>query len=178
MAASSPDLVARAGRLRLLLFDVDGVLTDASVVIGTDGEETKAFSIRDGAGLLWAKQSGLEIGLLSGRPSKATDRRAAELGIDLVIQRGGSKRDPFEALLGERGLSADEVAFMGDDLLDLSVLTRVGLSAAPADAVFEVRSRVNWVSTSPGGRGAVREFIEMVLGARGQWDAIVQRHLD
>ena len=171
-----PDLTTRARRVRLLLFDVDGVLTDCSVTV-SDRDETKTFSIRDGAALVWARECGLEIGLLSGRPSPATTRRAAELGIELVIQSGGGKREPFLRLLADRGLAADDVAYMGDDLADLAVLTRAGLAAAPADAAPEVAARAHWVSASRGGHGAVREFIELVLRARGDWDAVVARHL-
>jgi 3-deoxy-D-manno-octulosonate 8-phosphate phosphatase (KDO 8-P phosphatase) len=176
MPLPSPDLTARARRVRMLLFDVDGVLTDCSVTM-TSADETKTFSIRDGAALVWARECGLEIGLLSGRPSPATTRRAAELGIELVIQSGGGKRDPFVNLLAARGLTADEVAYMGDDLADLPVMARAGLTAAPADAAPEVAARAHWVSAHPGGHGAVREFIELVLRARGEWDAIVARHL-
>jgi 3-deoxy-D-manno-octulosonate 8-phosphate phosphatase (KDO 8-P phosphatase) len=172
-----PELTARARRVRLVLLDVDGVLTDSSVTMG-NLDETKAFSTRDGAALVWARQCGLEVGLLSGRPSVATERRAEELGIDLVVQTNGGKREPFLKLLAERSLAPEEVAYMGDDLADLTVITRVGLSAAPADASPDVASRVHWVSNRSGGRGAVREFIELILRARGDWDALVARHLD
>ena len=171
------EIAARARRIRLLLLDVDGVLTDGLVQIESAGRESKAFSIRDGAALVWAQRVGLQIGLLSGRPSEATTRRAAELGIDTVIQHTQDKREPFEALISERGLAADEVAYMGDDLLDLPILGRVGLSAAPADASEEVLSRVHWVSRYAGGRGAVRELVELVLRARLQWDRHVKKHL-
>jgi len=172
------EIAARARRIRLLLLDVDGVLTDGLVQIESAGRESKAFSIRDGAALVWAQRIGLQIGLLSGRPSEATTRRAAELGIDTVIQHTQDKREPFEALIAERGLAADEVAYMGDDLLDLPVLSRVGLAAAPSDAVPDVLSRVHWVSQYPGGRGAVRELVEMVLRAQRSWDTLVARFLD
>ena len=178
MALPAADVAARAKRVRLLLFDVDGVLTDCSVVVGSNRHEAKSFSIRDGAALVWARQSGLDVGLLSARPSEATTRRASELGIDLVIQTGGTKRDPFLKLLADRSLAPDEVAYMGDDLADLPVLSRVGLAGAPADAAPEVAARAHWVSGRPGGHGAVREFIELVLRARGQWDPLVERHLD
>ena len=168
---------ARARRVRLLLFDVDGVLTDCSVTMG-DAGETKTFSIRDGAALQWAKQSGLEVGFLSGRQSEATARRAKELGIELVIQSPAPKRESFKTLIASRGMSADEVAYMGDDLADLGVIALVGLSAAPADAAPDVTARAHWISSQPGGRGAVREFIEVVLRARNQWDAIVTRQLE
>jgi 3-deoxy-D-manno-octulosonate 8-phosphate phosphatase (KDO 8-P phosphatase) len=177
MALALAAFTARARRVRLLLFDVDGVLTDCAVTIGETGE-TKTFSVRDGAALQWAKQNGLEVGLLSARPSEATTRRAAELGIDLVVQSSAPKRESFKTLMASKDLSAEEVAYMGDDLGDLGVIAQVGLSAAPADAVPEVTARVHWVSSHPGGRGAVREFIEVVLRARNQWDAVVARHLD
>jgi len=172
------EIAARARRIRLLLLDVDGVLTDGLVQIESAGRESKAFSIRDGAALVWAQRVGLQIGLLSGRPSEATTRRAAELGIDTVIQHTQDKREPFEALISERGLAADEVAYMGDDLLDLPVLSRVGLAAAPSDAVADVLSRVHWVSQYAGGRGAVRELVEMVLRTQRSWDTLVARFLD
>ena len=178
MTLPLPDLTARARRVRLLLFDVDGVLTDCAVVMGPDGHEAKTFSIRDGAALVWARQCGLEVGLLSGRPSEATARRAAELGIDLVLQSAGNKRDPFLELISGRGLAVEEVAYMGDDLADLPIVTRAGLAAAPADAAPEVAARAHWVSRYPGGRGAVREFIELVLRARDQWDGLVARHME
>jgi 3-deoxy-D-manno-octulosonate 8-phosphate phosphatase (KDO 8-P phosphatase) len=175
---SPEEFASRAARLKLLLLDVDGVLTDGIVYIGSDGHEAKAFSIRDGASIAWAQRSGLEVALLSGRPSEATARRAAELGIKAVIQVGPEKRAPFRKLLEDRKLDAGEVAYMGDDLLDLPVLRQAGLSAAPADAASAVRERVHWISTAGGGRGAVREFIEALLRARQSWDGIISRHLD
>jgi len=167
----------RARKIQLLLLDVDGVLTDGSVIIGDDGREAKAFSIRDGAALVWAQQEGLHVGLLSGRPSLATSHRAAELGIELVIQTGPDKRAAYAQLLKDRSLTDYQIAYMGDDLLDLPILGRVGLSAAPADASEEVLSRVHWVSRYGGGRGAVRELIELVLRARLQWERHVKKHL-
>ena len=175
---SHEEFAARASTIRLLLLDVDGVLTDGTVWIGSDGHEAKVFSIRDGASIVWAQRSGLEVALLSGRPSEATTRRAAELGIKSVIQAGPEKRAPFRRLLEERQLQAAEVAYMGDDLLDLPVLRQVGLSASPGDAAPEVRERVHWVSEAPGGRGAVREFVEALLRARQSWDGIISQHLD
>ena len=178
MALSLNDLHTRARRIRLLLFDVDGVLTDGTVFLHGDGYESKGFFIRDGAAIIWARQAGLEVGLLSGRPSPATTRRADELGISIVIQGGPDKRQPFAQLLTSRGFAADEVAYMGDDLLDLPVLMQVGLSAAPADAASDVKARVHWVSARDGGRGAVRDLIELVLRAREEWLPLVDRHLD
>ena len=170
--------MARARRVRLLLLDVDGVLTDGRVFIEGDGREAKAFSIRDGSGIIWAQRSGLEVALLSGRKSEATTRRASELGIKTVLQHGQEKREPFQTLLTERGLTGADVAYMGDDLLDLPVLSRSGLSAAPCDAAPEVLSRVDWVSSRAGGHGAVRELIELLLKAKEAWSGVLTKYLD
>lgn len=167
------DLRAKASRIRLLLFDVDGVLTDGTILLHADGSESKQFHIRDGAALVWAQRAGLVAGLISARTSAATAERAAQLAVRIVVQGAGSKLTAYERILREQGLDDDQVAFMGDDLLDLPVLARAGLSAAPADAAAEVRARVDWVSTAPGGRGAVRELVELVLRAQGLWERIV-----
>jgi 3-deoxy-D-manno-octulosonate 8-phosphate phosphatase (KDO 8-P phosphatase) len=158
----------------LILLDVDGVLTDGTVVMHGDGTESKAFHIRDGAAIVWSMQSGVQVGLLSARMSAATTQRAAQLGIKIVAQGVISKPVEFERIVAEQGLADVEVAYMGDDLLDIPVLKRAGLSGAPADAAAEVRDTAVWVSTHGGGRGAVREFIELVLRAQGHWDAIVK----
>jgi 3-deoxy-D-manno-octulosonate 8-phosphate phosphatase (KDO 8-P phosphatase) len=176
--ASDPASIDRkAARIRLLLFDVDGVLTDGRIQVHADGSESKLFSIRDGTGLVWAQRLGLGTGLLSARHSPATTIRAAQLGIRIVRQQPGDKLETFRKLLAEEGLSEDQVAFMGDDLLDLPVLTRVGLSASPADAVAEVRCRVDWVSAHQGGHGAARELVELVLRAQGRWQPLLQEYL-
>jgi 3-deoxy-D-manno-octulosonate 8-phosphate phosphatase (KDO 8-P phosphatase) len=152
------------------LLDVDGVLTDGTVSIDSAGGEAKQFFIRDGLGIVWARRLGLEVGVLSGRRSGATSRRAAELGITIVSQDRSDKREGLAAILENHGYEASDVAYMGDDLVDLPVLSRVGLSAAPADAIPEVLARVDWVSRFGGGRGAVRELVELVLLAQNRWD--------
>jgi 3-deoxy-D-manno-octulosonate 8-phosphate phosphatase (KDO 8-P phosphatase) len=126
---------------------------------------------------VWAQRAGLATGLLSARHSRATTARAEQLGIRLVRQQAGPKLDVYREILREEHLSDGEVAFMGDDLLDLPVLSRVGLSAAPADAAPEVRERVDWVSLAKGGRGAVRELVELVLRAQGRWESLVSGYL-
>jgi len=165
-----------ASAVRLLLFDVDGVLTDGAVHIHADGTESKSFHIRDGAALVWAQRAGLQVGLLSARTSQATAQRAAQLGIRIVSQGAAHKADAYERILQQAGLGDAEVAYMGDDLLDLPVLRRVGLSAAPADGAPEVRECVHWVSPSNGGRGAARDLIEFVLRAQGRWQDVVQQY--
>jgi 3-deoxy-D-manno-octulosonate 8-phosphate phosphatase (KDO 8-P phosphatase) len=146
-------------------------------VINRDGSDGKPFFIRDGAAIVWAQRVGLQVGLLSGRPSDATLRRAAELGVTIVVQGKTGKRAGYSQIVSTHGFRDEDVAYMGDDLLDLPILGRVGLSAAPADAAEDVRTRVDWVSRYRGGRGAVREFVEVVLRARGRWDAIVHSFL-
>lgn len=166
-------ILERASRVKLLLFDVDGVLTDGTVVVHSDGSESKPFAIRDGIALVWAQRVGLKVGILSARNSPTTPHRAAQLGISLIYQGVKSKGDAYAQIIGDLMLDDADVAYMGDDIVDLAVLSRVGLGAAPADAVDEVRSRVHWVSRAPGGRGAVREFVEFVLRAQQRWDGIV-----
>jgi 3-deoxy-D-manno-octulosonate 8-phosphate phosphatase (KDO 8-P phosphatase) len=170
-------LQAKASRIRLFLFDVDGVLTDGTVVMHADGSESKGFHIRDGAAIVWAQRAGLPVGLISARSSGATAHRAAQLAVRIVAQGVKSKLSTYEQIVREARVSDDEVAYMGDDLLDLPVLARVGLSAAPADAAAEVRERVDWVSDAGGGRGAVRELIEMVLRAQRKWDDVLQQYV-
>jgi 3-deoxy-D-manno-octulosonate 8-phosphate phosphatase (KDO 8-P phosphatase) len=167
------DIGERARRIRLLLFDVDGVLTDGKILLHADGTESKIFDIRDGTAIVLAQRAGLRIGLLSGRQAAATAERAAQLRIPIVRQGAADKLETLEEIIAAEGVSADEVAFMGDDLLDLAVIERVGLGAAPADAADEVRGRAQWIATRKGGDGAARELIEMVLKAQGRWDGIV-----
>jgi 3-deoxy-D-manno-octulosonate 8-phosphate phosphatase (KDO 8-P phosphatase) len=167
-----------ARHVRLLLFDVDGVLTDGTILFHHDGTESKTFHIRDGAGMVWAQRAGLTIGLLSARTSDATTRRAAQLGITLVVQGAGDKLAAYDRIARDAGLPDDQIAYMGDDLQDLPVLRRAGFSAAPADAAAEVRRCVDWVSAKAGGRGAARELIEHVLQLQGVWADAVAEYLD
>lgn len=159
--------------IKLLLLDVDGVLTDGTILVHGDGSESKQFNIKDGAAMVWAQRAGLRIGLLSARAADATGVRAAQLGLTLVVQGAANKLAGYEQILSDHGLTDAEVGYMGDDLQDLPVLRRAGFSAAPADAVNDVRAVVHWVSASGGGRGAVRECIEHVLRAQGTWTAAV-----
>jgi 3-deoxy-D-manno-octulosonate 8-phosphate phosphatase (KDO 8-P phosphatase) len=169
------EIVARAKRVRLVLLDVDGVMTDGRLLVHSDGSESKHFHIRDGSAIVCAHQAGLMTGLVSARQSAATAARASQLGIGIVVQ-GGSKLEAYEGILRGERLSDQEVAYMGDDLLDLPVISRVGLSAAPADASEEVLSRVHWVAGLGGGRGAVRELIELILRAQQHWDSLVRTY--
>ena len=161
----------------MVLFDVDGVLTDGVVTMHGDGSESKGFHIRDGAAIVWAQRAGVTVGLLSARSSGATTHRAAQLAIRTVIQGASSKLAAYERILIDHGLTDEDVAYMGDDLLDLPVLGRAGLAAAPADAAPEVLARVHWVSSVGGGRGAARELVELILRAQNRWDGIVGGYL-
>ena len=154
------------------------MLTDGKVLIHGDGSESKHFDIKDGLAIVLAQRAGVMIGFLSARMSPSTQHRAAQLGVTLVYQGVASKIETYEQIVGDLCDDDDEVAYMGDDIVDLPVLLRAGLSAAPADAVSDVRSRVDWISQAPGGRGAVRELVELVLRARGEWDKVVTAYMN
>jgi 3-deoxy-D-manno-octulosonate 8-phosphate phosphatase (KDO 8-P phosphatase) len=168
----------KAARIRLILFDIDGVLTDGVVVVHADGTESKNFAIRDGIAMIWAQRAGIKVGFLSARNSATTVHRAAQLGITLVHQGVLNKLASYEQIMSDLKLADEDVAYMGDDIVDLAVLMRVGLSSAPADAVEDVRSRVDVVTTASGGRGAGRELIELILRAQNAWDSIVDAYLN
>lgn len=158
-------LLARAARIRLVLLDVDGVMTDGRLYYGAEGELMKAFDVRDGFGIVLLRDH-LDFGVISGRPGKATQRRLEELRVKHVIFGQPDKLAGY-AQLAHLGLADDEVAYMGDDVNDLPLLRKVGLSAAPADARPEVRAAVHFVAHAPGGRGAVRELCDLLAAARG-----------
>ncbi len=163
-------------RIRLVVMDVDGTLTDGRITYTADGLELKSFHARDGAGIKLLAAAGLRPAILSGRSSAATARRAAELGIDIVLQGIDDKAERLRALCRELGFDPLEAAFLGDDLGDIPPMRIAGWSAAPADAAEEVRAIATFVSRLEGGRGAVREAIEVLLKRERLWDAILERH--
>jgi 3-deoxy-D-manno-octulosonate 8-phosphate phosphatase (KDO 8-P phosphatase) len=167
------ELARRAAAVSWLLLDVDGVFTDGHLLYSQRGEELKSFHVRDGLAVRLAQRAGLKVGVLSGRASGALERRARELDFDAVILGRSEKGPAFDRFLAEHGVTADAVAYAGDDLLDLPVLTRAGLAFAPADAVPEVRRRVHRVLAAGGGAGAVRELVETLLTARGDWSRVI-----
>lgn len=173
---ATADLTERARRIRVVLFDVDGVLTDGGVYIHADGTESKRFDIKDGAGIVIARRAGLTVGAISARHSQATIHRARQLGLDPVRQGVADKAATLVELMETHGWSAEAIAYMGDDVVDLPVLRRVGLAACPADAVPEVQAVAHLVSTRRGGQGAARALIEDILRAQGQWDALIAAH--
>ena len=172
---------AAAKRIRLLGLDVDGVLTDNAVYIGSVGGERvefKRFDIQDGLGLGLLRGSPIQVAWISGRESEATTLRAKELRIPIVIQvRGTGKLAAMERLIEGHGLEWSEVAFVGDDLIDVPVLERVGLPIAVANAIAEVKALAHWVTSASGGQGAVREVVYELLKARGEWDAAMARYI-
>lgn len=168
----------RLKRIRLILTDVDGVLTDGRLAKLPHGDELKFFSIYDGLGIRLAQKSGIEVGFVSGRKSRQVAARAAELDVKLILQGVGDKLQTLENICWERGLNADEIAYMGDDLPDIRLLQKVGFSAAPANAVSAVKDRVHYVTVTKGGKGALREVIELVLRAQGKWEEVLRQLTD
>ena len=167
----------RAKRIKLFLCDVDGVLTDGSIFIGGE-REFKRFNIRDGLGLVLARRAGLKVGWVSARPSLATKLRADELKIDFLVQQGDatSKTAAIEILLVQEKLSWNDVCFVGDDIIDLGPLKRAGLAIAVGDGVAEAKAVAHYVTKADGGRGAVREAIELILRAQGKWAQFVGKY--
>jgi 3-deoxy-D-manno-octulosonate 8-phosphate phosphatase (KDO 8-P phosphatase) len=159
-------LVARAARIRLVLLDVDGVLTDGRLYYGADGEALKAFDVKDGHGIVLLRDQ-VDFGVISGRPAKASQRRLEELRVKHLVFGQRDKLAGY-AELAHLAIPDAEVAYMGDDVNDLPLLARVGLSACPADAREEVREAVHFVARAPGGRGAVRELCDLILRAKGR----------
>ena len=173
----SPALKKRASGIKLFLCDVDGVLTDGSIFIGGE-REFKRFNIRDGLGLVLARRAGLKVGWVSARPSLATKLRAEELKIDFLVQQSDntSKTQAVENLLSELNLNWRDVCFVGDDIIDLGPLTRAGLAVAVGDAVTEAKAAAHYVTKQPGGRGAVREAVELILGVQGKWQQFADKY--
>ena len=170
------DWKKRAKAIRLLLLDVDGVLTDGRIVYDGKGRELKSFDIKDGQGIKLFQQAGLKVGIISGRKSSAVRLRAKELGIEILHQKALDKAKTLEVILQNNQIRAEQVCFMGDDILDLPVLLRVGLAVAVADGAEEVKTNAHYVTHHPGGRGAVREICELLLKAQGKWEPITRKY--
>ena len=166
----------KLARIKLLLMDVDGVLTDGRIIYDNQGNELKAFDVKDGHGLKMVQRADIALGIITGRSSQVVAKRAAELGIAILYQGAKVKLDPYREILKQTGLSDAEVAYVGDDIVDLPLLRRVGFSATVADALDEVKERVDFVTRRPGGRGAVREICDMLLQAQGRWESLTERY--
>lgn len=168
----------RARKVKLLILDVDGVLTDGRITYASDGTEAKSFDAKDGHGIKLAQRAGIQIALLSGRASEAVMRRARELGIEMVYQQALRKREIYKQILADAALEDADVAYIGDDVVDIPVLRRAGFPVAVANAADEVRQEAVWVTKVPGGYGAVRETIELILQAQGKWEKVLARYYE
>ena len=170
------DVVLRAARVKLLLLDCDGVLTDGRITLVEGGDEQKSFHTRDGHGLVLLHRAGLRSGIISGRTSNLVTRRAKDLGVAFVRQGALDKLEAFESLLSEAGVEASDVAFVGDDVVDIPLMRRSTLAVAVADATEDTRAAAHYVTRLPGGFGAVREVCELILKAQGRWEELMKRY--
>lgn len=176
--AVARDVVGRARKIRLLVMDVDGVLTDGRMVLSDRGDELKMFHTHDGIGLALAHRAGLRTAMVTGETSPIAKARAAKLGVETVVLGARRKGEAVDALLASADLPAESLAYIGDDLLDVPALQRAGLAMAPADAVPDVRAIAHVVMRARGGRGAVREAVELILRAQRSWDTVVGRFVE
>lgn len=171
------DIFEKAAQIRLVVFDVDGVLTDGSLYLGDDGQEYKAFHSRDGHGMKMLKHTGVQIAVITGRTSQVVVHRMANVGVEHVYQGHTDKLPAFEALLAKLGLAAQQTAFVGDDVVDLPAMRRAGLAIAVQDAHPLVKAHAHWQTPNRGGRGAARDVCELIMEAQGHLDAELQRYL-
>lgn len=171
------DILEKASRIKLVIFDVDGVLTDGSLFLGDDGQEYKAFNSKDGFGMRLLQDSGIDIGIITGRESTLVRLRMEELGITQIMQGRREKGPALDEMMEITGLTLDQIAYVGDDVVDLPIMSRVGLSIAVQDARPVVKKHAHWITESVGGRGAGRDVCELILEAHGKWDDIIKRYL-
>ena len=162
--------------IRLLLLDVDGVMTDGGIIYDGTGLETKVFNVKDGHGIKMLQRHGIAVGIITGRTSLVVDIRAKELGIDLVYQGALKKLESYLDVKQKTGFSDSQIAYVGDDVIDVPVMRRVIFAAAPADGLLEARTAAHYVTAAAGGRGAVREVCDLILKGRGFWDEIATRY--
>lgn len=167
-----------AGHIKMLILDVDGVLTDGSIAIGEAGELFKTFNVRDGLGITLAQKYGIKTAIITGRKSSMLEFRARELGITEYYQNCKDKISAFHEILDKYDLQPVDIAYMGDDLFDLAIMSRVGLPATVADATYEAKRLSKFISDFDGGKGAVRQLIEFILQAQGKWEAIVDEYMN
>lgn len=171
------DILDKAAQVKLIIFDVDGVLTDGRLILGDDGQEYKAFHSRDGHGMKMLQQSGVEIGIITGRSSQVVALRMASLGVQHVYQGREQKLPAFEELIHMLGVTPEQVAYVGDDVVDLPILLRVGLAVAVADAHPLVLQHAHWQTAHGGGQGAARDVCEFIMEAQGTLDGALQHYL-
>lgn len=172
------DLRAKIKKIKLVILDCDGVMTDGSIIYSEHGGETKAFNVRDGHGIKLLKSVGIECAIITARSSEVLKRRASELGIEHLYQKELDKAAAYNKLLLNCKCEPDETLYMGDDIIDIPVFTRVGVAVAVADAVDELLARADYVTEKCGGRGAVREVAEIIMKVQGKWPSVMARYLD
>jgi len=170
------DILARTKGIKLVIFDVDGVLTDGSIIIGDDGEEYKAFHSRDGHGMRLLQYTGIEIAIITGRTSKVVEHRMNSLGINHLYQGQKVKLPAFEELIERLGLTPEQCAYVGDDWVDLAIMSRVGLAIAVQDADALVKKHAHWITPAKGGKGAAREVCELIMEGQGTLQDQIERH--
>jgi len=175
LKTSTEDITERARRIKLLLMDCDGVLTDGRLWLTSDGDEQKAFHARDGQGISLLHRAGLRTGIITGRTSSAVDRRAQDLKMSYVRQYAKDKIKALDEILADAGVARDECAYIGDDVADIPVMRRVGFAVAVSDAVEETKQAAHYVTALKGGQGAVREVCDLILKAQGRWDELMER---
>jgi 3-deoxy-D-manno-octulosonate 8-phosphate phosphatase (KDO 8-P phosphatase) len=167
----------RARRIKLLVLDCDGVLTDGRIILLPSGDETKSFDVRDGHAIVMAKRAGLKVAIISGRQSSVVRARAKELQVDHLYEMAWVKTEPYQQVMAAENVTDDEVCYVGDDVVDIPLLRRAGLAVAVADAADEAIQHAHYLTTKRGGRGAIREVIELILKAQGKWDEAMSRYL-
>ncbi|WP_457668385.1 3-deoxy-manno-octulosonate-8-phosphatase KdsC [Thiolapillus sp.] len=171
------DILEKAAQIKLVIFDVDGVLTDGSLYLGDDGQEYKAFNSLDGHGMVMLQQTGVQIGIITGRTSKVVEIRMNSLGIQHLYQGQRDKRPAYSELKEQLGLDDSQIAYVGDDVVDLPVMSRVGLAIAVQDAHAFAMQHAHWITPSPGGKGAAREVCELIMEAQGHLHSHLESYL-
>ena len=169
-------LVEKAKKITHIFLDVDGVMTDGKIIYGESGKELKQFDVKDGVGIKLAQKAGIEFVIITGRTSDSVAQRCRELDIHDVYQGSWEKLTIVNSIMKEKNISLDRIAYMGDDIVDLPVMRRTGLAAAPADGVEEILEICHFVSGKPGGRGAVRELIELILKSQNRWNEVLSNY--
>ncbi len=171
------EIIERARRVKILILDCDGVMTDGRIFMLPNGDETKSFDVKDGHAIVMLQRAGIRVGIISGRKSSVVRARAAELKVAHLHEMAWVKTEPYEQILAEENLTDEEVCYVGDDVVDIPLLRRAGLAVAVADAVEEAKHHAHLITKRAGGRGAVREVIELIMKAQGRWDEAMARYI-
>lgn len=177
MADTIDDITERARKIKILIVDCDGVLTDGRIIMLPGGDETKAFDVKDGHAIVMLQRAGVKAAIISGRESSVVRARAKELGVAHLYEMAWVKTEPYEKILSEEGLKDEEACYIGDDVIDIPLLRRAGLAVTVADGVGEAKQYSHLVTNRAGGRGAVREVIELILKAQGNWEQALARYV-